>query len=236
MVEVAGFSEIFATVVSLTMQFIDVVLHLDAYLNQLAEWMGPWLYAVLFLIIFCETGLVVTPFLPGDSLLFAIGALAATPGSPISIGLIWILLIVAGIIGDASNYAIGKYVGPKVFRNENSFWFDPIHLRRTEAFYQKHGGKTIILARFLPLLRTFAPFVAGIGHMKYSRFALFNVTGAFAWVTIFLALGYGFGNIPAVKKNFPLVIIGIIIVSVLPLVYEYVKAKANQQKTANCDT
>src|SRR5262249_26965695 len=158
-------------------QAIDIFLHLDTHLNDLAGALGGWLYSVLFLIIFCETGLVVTPFLPGDSLLFAIGALAAIEGSPLQIPLILVLLSLAGVSGDAVNYAIGYRVGPRVFTSETSRLLNKRHLLRTQAFYEKYGGKTIILARFMPVVRTFAPFVAGIGKMRYARFALFNVIG-----------------------------------------------------------
>jgi len=191
--------------------------------------MGPWLYVVLFLIIFCETGLVVMPFLPGDSLLFAVGAIAASDGSPINIVFTILLLIVAGVLGDAVNYAIGKKMGPAVFKREDSKWLNRRHLEKTHEFYEKHGGKTIIIARFAPIIRTFAPFVAGIGKMTYGRFAIFNVTGAILWVTSFMVAGYAFGNIPAVKRNFQYVIIGIIIVSLIPVVYGFIQARKDSK-------
>ncbi len=206
-------------------QFIDVFLHLDQHLNQWAADLGPWLYVVLFAIVFCETALVVTPFLPGDSLLFAVGALAATSGSPIHVGEVIALLIVAAVVGDAVNYSIGLRIGPRIFSRRKSRFFNPDHLTKTQSFYEKYGGKTIILARFVPIVRTFAPFVAGIGRMKYSRFAMFNVTGGIAWVVLFVVAGYAFGNVPAVKRNFQYVILGIIVVSVLPAVIEIWRAR-----------
>jgi len=206
-------------------QFVDVFLHLDRHLNQWAENLGPWLYVVLFLIIFCETALVVTPFLPGDSLLFAVGALAASEGSPIRIGEVILLLILAAVLGDAVNYSIGKYFGPKVFRWEKSRLFNPDHLVKTQRFYEKYGGKTIILARFVPIVRTFAPFVAGIGKMRYRRFATFNVVGGVLWVASFAISGYLFGGLETVKRNFHYVIIAIIVVSVLPIGIEILRAR-----------
>jgi membrane-associated protein len=206
-------------------QILDIFLHLDAHLNEWAGSLGAWLYLLLFLIIFCETGLVVTPFLPGDSLLFAVGALAATAGSPLSLPWLLVLLTVAAILGDAANYTIGFHVGPKVFCSESSWLLNKQHLLRTQRFYERHGGKTIILARFIPIIRTFAPFVAGIGRMHYPRFALFNVTGGIGWVASFLVLGYWFGNLPGVKKNFQYVILAIIFISVLPIVIEFFRAR-----------
>jgi membrane-associated protein len=204
---------------------IDMFLHLDAHLNQWAGSLGGWLYVVLFLIVFCETGLVVTPFLPGDSLLFAVGALAASPASVIDPIWVMLLLIIAAILGDAVNYAIGRRVGPRVFQAENSWLLNKDHLLHTQKFYEKHGGKTIVLARFVPIVRTFAPFVAGIGRMEYSRFAMFNVSGGILWVVLFIGGGYLFGNIPAVKRNFHVVIVAIIILSVLPGVIEFIRAR-----------
>ena len=203
---------------------IDVFLHLDAHLNEWATALGPWLYLLLFAIVFCETGLVVTPFLPGDSLLFAVGALAAMPGSPIGVQSVALLLIVAAVLGDAVNYAIGKRVGPRVFQ-EGSRLFKREHLVRTHEFYERHGGKTIILARFVPIVRTFAPFVAGIGEMTYLRFAIYNITGAVLWVVLFVAGGYAFGNLPTVKRNFHYVILAIIVISIAPMVIEYLRAR-----------
>jgi membrane-associated protein len=205
--------------------FFDVFLHLDQHLNEWAAALGPWLYVVLFLIVFCETGLVVTPFLPGDSLLFAVGALASLEGSPIGLPQVAALLIVAAVIGDAVNYSIGAYLGPAVFTSERSRLLNKQHLVRTQLFYERHGGKTIFLARFVPIIRTFAPFVAGIGRMRYGYFATYNVTGAFTWVLGFLIAGYFFGQIPAVKRNFQIVILGIIVVSLIPVVTEFVRAR-----------
>ncbi len=206
-------------------QAIDIFLHLDAHLNELAGSLGGGLYVVLFLIIFCETGLVVTPFLPGDSLLFAVGALAAIDGSALHLPVILILLTIAAVVGDAVNYAIGYRVGPKVFTSETSRLLNKQHLLRTQAFYEKYGGKTIILARFMPIVRTFAPFVAGIGQMRYPRFALFNVVGGIAWVASFTIAGYWFGNVPVVKRNFHFVIVAIIVISVMPPIIEYLRVR-----------
>ncbi|MDR1123988.1 MAG: DedA family protein [Elusimicrobiota bacterium] len=208
-------------------QIIEVFLHLDAHLNALAAGMGPWLYALLFVIIFCETGLVVTPFLPGDSLLFAVGALASVKGSVISLPLVMLLLFAAAVLGDAANYAAGRYIGPKIFSKDTGVWLNKKHLLAAQRFYEKYGGKTIVLARFIPIIRTFAPFVAGIGKMTYARFFVYNVTGAAAWVILFPAAGYLFGTTPAVQKHFHYIIVGIIIVSVLPAVYEFIKAKTS---------
>jgi membrane-associated protein len=204
---------------------IDIFLHLDKHLNDWAGTLGSGLYGILFLIVFCETGLVVTPFLPGDSLLFAVGALCAIDGSPISLALVIVLLFVAAVAGDAVNYAIGRRLGPAVFNREDSIFLSKKHLLRTETFYEKHGGKTIIIARFMPIIRTFAPFVAGVGKMKYGRFFTFNVVGAGAWVASFSLLGYVFGNVKAVKDNFTLVIAAIIVISVLPGIIEFVRAR-----------
>ena len=206
-------------------QFVDIFLHLDQHLNEWATTLGPWLYALLFLIVFCETGLVVTPFLPGDSLLFAVGALASLEGSPIGLPQVGLLLIGAAVLGDALNYSIGAYLGPAVFSSERSRLLNKQHLVRTQRFYAKHGGKTIFLARFVPIIRTFAPFVAGIGRMRYGYFASYNVTGALSWVLSFLLAGYFFGQLPAVKRNFQMVILGIIVVSLIPVVSEFIRAR-----------
>jgi len=206
-------------------QFVDVFLHLDQHLNAWATDLGGWTYVLLFAIIFCETALVVTPFLPGDSLLFAVGALAASEGSPLRVGQVTLLLIVAAVLGDAVNYSIGLRIGPRIFSRPRSRLFNPEHLQKTQRFYDKYGGKTIILARFVPIVRTFAPFVAGIGKMQYRRFALFNVTGGIAWVALFVFAGHSFGNIPAVKRNFQYVILAIIVLSVMPAVIEIWKAR-----------
>jgi membrane-associated protein len=194
-------------------------------LNQYAESLGPWLYAVLFGIIFAETGLVVTPFLPGDSLLFAIGAVAAHPASPIRLDLVAILLIIAAVLGDAVNYYIGCLIGPRVFSREDSWLLNKKHLLRAHHFYEEYGGITIILARFIPIVRTFAPFVAGIGKMNYWRFAIFNITGGIAWILCFLLLGRWFGGQAFVQKNFKLVTVAIIVISVFPGVYEFIRAR-----------
>ena len=206
-------------------QILDVFLHLDAHLAEWAGVLGPWLYALLFLIVFCETGLVVTPFLPGDSLLFAAGALCAVDGSPLELPVVAALLIVAAVTGDALNYSIGSYLGPAVFTSEHSRLLNRRHLIRTQNFYARHGGKTIFLARFVPIVRTFAPFVAGIGQMSYRYFATWNVTGAVVWVLSFLVAGYAFGQIPTVKRNFHVVIVAIIVISVMPIVFEWVRAR-----------
>ena len=203
--------------------FIDIVLHLDKHLQALIQNYGVWIYAILFLIIFCETGLVVTPFLPGDSLLFVAGALAAAGN--MNVHLLAVLLIVAAILGDAVNYAFGRYLGPKVFHDEKARFLNRRHLMAAHDFYVRHGGKTIIIARFIPIIRTYAPFVAGIASMPYPRFALFNVTGAILWVVSLAYAGYFFGNVPWVKKNLTLVIIGIVILSILPVVIEFARHK-----------
>lgn len=216
-------------------QLLDIFLHLDRHVAELAQSLGGGLYVLLFLIIFAETGLVVTPFLPGDSLLFAVGALCAMPETGLSLWLMMVILIVAAIIGDAVNYSIGRKLGPAVFRNERGIFLNKAHLRRTQEFYDKHGGKTIVLARFVPIVRTFAPFVAGVGKMSYARFAMYNVVGAFVWVIGFLALGYVFGNMPIVKKQFHYVIFGIIFLSVLPALIEILRARAQSRKLGSPD-
>lgn len=207
----------------LIIYFVDFFLHLDKYLPQFIQSFGTWAYVIIFLIIFCETGLVVTPVLPGDSLLFALGAFAAQ--GALNIEILLILLCIAAVGGDTVNYFIGNYLGPKVFHYQDSRFFKKEHLIRTHQFYEKHGGKTIIIARFIPIIRTFAPFVAGIGTMKYTRFIAYNVIGGISWICLFLLAGYFFGGIPAVKKNFTLVIMAIIIISVLPGVFEYWRQK-----------
>lgn len=201
----------------LLMQALDWFLNIDTKLGEVINNYGTWTYVILFMIIFCETGLVVTPFLPGDSLLFAAGALSATTSlNPV---ILFVLLLIAAIIGDSLNYAIGNYVGTRIFK-EDAKILKLSHLRRTEKFYEKYGGKTIFLARFVPIVRTYAPFVAGAAHMRYSYFFLYNCVGALAWVGGFIFLGYFFGNMPSVKENFSLVILAIIIVSVMPIVFE----------------
>ena len=202
---------------------IDFVLHIDQHLIELAQTYGLWIYAILFLIVFCETGLVVTPFLPGDSLLFAAGAVAALGGMNVHIAAA--LLLAAAVIGDAVNFAIGKYFGEKLFAKPDSRVFKREYLDKTHAFYEKYGGKTIILARFVQIVRTFAPFVAGMGNMHYGRFIRYNIIGALMWVGLLTYAGYFFGELPVVKNNFGLVVIGIIVVSVLPMAVEIAKAK-----------
>lgn len=201
----------------------DIFMHLDVKLNDLAGELGGWLYALLASIIFAETGLVITPFLPGDSLLFAVGALAASPGSPINIVAIAILLCIAAVVGDAVNFAIGKRVGPAIFHKNTGRLLNKKHLLEAQRFYEKHGGKTIFLARFIPIIRTFAPFVAGIGKMNYFRFAMWNVTGGVMWVLLFLLGGYWLGE--KFKGSFHWVILAIIIISVIPVVVEFVRAR-----------
>lgn len=199
--------------------------NLDAFLNNLIAVFGPGIYVILFLVLFAETGLIVTPFLPGDSLLFALGALSATPGSVLRIELLIPILFAGAILGDVVNYSVGRFAGHKLFRNPNSRIFRREYLERTQRFYAKHGGKTIILARFVPIIRTFAPFVAGMGEMKYPRFLLFSVGGGLTWVNSLSVAGYIFGNLPVIKRNFHIVILAIIILSVLPIMIEYGKAR-----------
>jgi membrane-associated protein len=202
---------------------IDFLIHIDQHLDLLIQNYGLWTYAILFLIIFCETGLVITPFLPGDSLLFATGTFAAIG----SLDIKWstIFLSFAAIAGDTVNYWIGHLAGPKVFTKEKSRFLNKKHLERTHQFYIKYGGKTIILARFIPIIRTFAPFVAGIGYMPYARFIIFNVTGGIGWIVSFILAGYFFGNIPFVKRHFSLAILAIIVISLLPGVIEFARQR-----------
>jgi len=212
--------------VELLREFIEFFLHLDAHLHAAIQAYGVWTYLLLFLIIFCETGLVVTPILPGDSLLFAAGALAA--GGSLNVVWLFVLLSLAAVLGDAANYTIGHFMGPKVFAQEDSRFFKKKHLDRTHQFYEKYGGKTIIIARFVPIVRTFAPFVAGVGSMTYWRFASYNVIGGVAWITICLLAGYAFGNLPVVKENFTLVILAIIFISLLPGLIEFARQRQQQ--------
>jgi membrane-associated protein len=212
---------------------IDVFLHLDTHLTEFVAAYGRWVYALLFLIIFAETGLVVTPILPGDSLLFAAGALAAT--GALDIRVLLVLLIVAAVLGDAVNYAIGNATGPRIFRSidRDSWWqrlLNREHLARAHEFFEKYGGKAIVLGRFVPIVRTFVPFVAGAGTMTYSAFAVFNVTGAMIWVGICTLGGFAFGNVPIVRQNFSLVAIGIVAVSLIPIAIEYLKRGANRAR------
>ena len=210
---------------------VDFFLHLDKHLGELIQQYGVWTYGILTLVVFCETGLVVTPFLPGDSLLFAAGALAALPASPLKVGVLFLLLTGAAIAGDTVNYWIGHKVGPRAFKGDIKF-LNPKHLERTHEFYEKYGGKAIIIARFVPIVRTFAPFVAGIGSMNYGRFILYNVVGGIAWVAICLFGGFFFGNLPFVKENFSIVILAIIFISILPGVYEFVRHKVEKRRRA----
>jgi len=204
---------------------IDLFLHLDKHLSAIIQDYGTWTYLLLFIVIFMETGFVVTPFLPGDSLLFAAGTFASPVlGSPLNIWLIWVLLLIAAIGGDTVNYWIGHYIGPRAFSGEVRF-LKKEYLDRTHAFYERHGGKTIVLARFVPIIRTFAPFVAGVGAMSYSKFISYNVIGGFVWVTLFTWGGYFFGTLPFVQENFSFVVLAIILISVLPAVYEVVKER-----------
>jgi membrane-associated protein len=216
--------------VSLLSQFIEVVLHLNKYLPQWAHTMGPALYVVLFIVIFCETGLVVTPFLPGDSLLFAVGAVCSmvdpnTQVAAINVQIIVPLLLAAAILGDLTNYTIGRFIGPRIFVSETSRLLNKKHLLRTQAFYERHGGKAIIIARFAPILRTFAPFVAGIGQMRFRRFVGYSVTGGTGWITAFTLAGYFFGENEVVKRNFHLVIIAIVGISLVPAVVEFLRGR-----------
>ena len=205
--------------------FIDLFLHLDEHLSLVIAQYGTGTYLLLFLIIFMETGFVVTPFLPGDSLLFAAGTFASPAlGSPLNIVVLYLLLCTAAVLGDTVNYWIGHFIGPRAFSMNNRF-LKKEYLERTEAFYEKHGGKTIVLARFIPIIRTFAPFVAGVGKMSYWRFISYNVIGGIAWVTLFCLGGYFFGNLPVVKENFSIVVVTIIMISVLPMVFEVVKGR-----------
>lgn len=207
--------------------FIDFIIHLDEHLHQIISNYGVWSYAILFAVIFLETGVVVTPFLPGDSLLFAAGAIASLGAfNPF---LLWGLLFIAAVIGDGVNYTIGSRIGERILAS-NTRLIKREHIDKTEAFYEKHGGKTIVLARFVPIVRTFAPFVAGIGSMQYRKFAVYNVLGAFLWTSIFISLGYFFGNLPVVKDNFSAVIFGIIFVSLIPVFLEYGKEMLSRRR------
>jgi membrane-associated protein len=204
-------------------KFIDVLVHLDTHLLDIAREYGPGVYAVLFLIIFCETGLVVTPFLPGDSLLFIAGALAA--GGVMNVHLLVLVLILAAVVGDSLNFAIGRWIGPRVFRYEDSWFFKKAYVERTHRYFERYGGRTIIIARFVPVVRTYAPFVAGVGQMEYRRFLMFNVVGAVIWVALIAYAGYLFGTVPVIKENLTLVIFGIILLSISPAIVEVLRHK-----------
>ena len=204
-------------------QFVDLVLHLDKHLALLIQQYGTWIYLILFLIIYCETGLVVTPFLPGDSLLFVSGAMAAV--GAMDVHALFALLALAAFSGDNTNYWIGRYLGPRVFKRERSRFLNPAHLRRTQTFYEKHGGKTIVLARFMPIVRTFAPFVAGIGHMRYVSFLSYSFAGSVLWISSLVYAGYYFGNIPFVKENLTAFILGVIVLSIMPGIVTFVRER-----------
>ncbi|ACL75526.1 DedA family protein [Ruminiclostridium cellulolyticum] len=208
---------------NIIVKFFDFVMNLDENLTLLANTFGVWTYVILFAIVFCETGLVITPFLPGDSMIFVIGALSAS--GELNLTVITIVLIAAAILGDTCNYHIGKFFGPKVFKKDNVRFLKKEHLIKTHNFYEKHGGKTIILARFIPIIRTFAPFVAGMGSMNYIKFISYNIIGGILWVALFLTAGYFFGNVPVVQENFTLVILAIIFISILPGFVAYLKNK-----------
>ena len=217
-------------------ELLDYFLHLDVHLQVFVENYGPWVYGLLFAIIFAETGLVVTPFLPGDSLLFAAGALAATSGGNLNVWAVFGLLTVAAVLGDAVNYAVGHLVGPRIFRAEDRTSFlhrllNRDHLMQAHAFFERHGGKAVILGRFVPIVRTFVPFVAGCGSMSYPQFALFNVAGALVWVGGCVGAGYAFGNIKTVKENFELVVVGIVLVSVMPIAWGYIANRMKREAT-----
>lgn len=211
----------------LILYLIDIVLHIDEHLALFVAEFGLLTYAILFLIVFLETGVVVTPFLPGDSLLFAAGAIAAI--SNLQVVVLIPLLITAAFLGDTLNYNIGHYLGPKIFNKEHSFFFNKSHLEKTQNFYERHGGKTIVIARFVPIIRTFAPFVAGIGSMRYFYFFMYNIGGAILWVVLFILAGFWFGNMPIIKENFSLTIMVIIILSILPMVIEVIRAKLKKE-------
>jgi membrane-associated protein len=210
--------------------FLDLLLHLDQHLRELVQTYGTWVYAILFGIVFLETGLVVTPFLPGDSLLFVGGTLAAA--GELDVHLLAFLLALAAIIGDSVNYAIGRYIGPRVFHFEDSRFFKRAYLEKTHAYFERHGGKTIVIARFIPIIRTYAPFVAGVGQMHYPRFLAFNVAGGMLWVMSLTYAGFFFGNLPFVKDNLTLIIIGIIVVSIMPAIVEIWRQRRIVPKSA----
>jgi membrane-associated protein len=210
------------------LQFIDIILHVDRYLNIVIETFGIWSYLILFVVVFCETGLVVTPFLPGDSLLFAAGALAAIGSFDVKILLI--MFSAAAIIGDNVNYWIGRFIGPKIFHKENVRFLNKKHLDRTHEFYEKHGGKTVILARFIPIIRTFMPFVAGLGRMTYPRFLAYDIFGGVLWPSVFVLGGYYIGKFPIIKNNFSIVAVIIILISITPILYQLVRMRFQKTK------
>jgi membrane-associated protein len=216
--------------IDLIKSLIDFILHIDKHLAEIIAQYGTWTYALLFAIIFAETGFVVTPFLPGDSLLFAAGAFAAKPETGLNIHLLALLLWTAAVLGDTVNYWIGAIVGPKVFKRDDSIFLRKKHLERAHAFFEKYGGRAIILARFVPIIRTFVPFVAGIGKMTYRHFIAYNIIGGFAWIGLFTYAGYFFGGRPFIQKNFKLVIIAIILISVIPIFIEFIRARREAKK------
>lgn len=209
---------------------LDFILHIDQYMIDIVQEYHMWAYAILFLIIFCETGLVVTPFLPGDSLLFVAGAIAALPDMPLEVNVLALILFVAAVLGDSCNYMIGHFFGQRLFNNPDSRIFKQSHLDKTHEFNKKYGGKTIIIARFVPIVRTFAPFVAGMGKMHYYYFMLYNLIGGACWIAIFCYAGYFFGDLPFVQENLKLLIVAIIVVSILPVVVEVLRARLKQRK------
>jgi membrane-associated protein len=220
--------------IDLIKKLIDFILHIDRHLVDIFAQYGLWTYGVLFLIIFAETGFVVTPFLPGDSLLFAAGAFCAKPETGLNVHVMALLLWAAAVLGDTVNYWIGAKIGPKVFKREDSFLLRKKHLERAHAFFEKYGGRAIILARFVPFVRTFVPFVAGVGKMSYAHFITYNIMGGFAWIYAFTYAGYKFGELPFVQRNFKLVIIAIILISVVPVLVEFIRAwrEARRRKAA----
>jgi membrane-associated protein len=231
--------ELLRDAVDLFLYLFDLALHIDRYLLELVKTYGVWTYAVLFLVVFAETGLVVAPFLPGDSLLFAAGAIAAT--GALDVWLLAILLVVAAIAGDAVNYSIGRFAGARVIQRSRvdprwGRWVNPAYVERAHEFFERHGGKAIVLGRFAPIIRTFVPFVAGVAEMSYPAFAFYNVTGALVWVAIFVGAGFGFGNVPIVRDNFSLVALAIIFVSLLPMVFEYLRYRREGRTAAGGGT
>lgn len=218
--------------IELAKKLVDFIIHIDRHLAEIIAAYGTWTYAIIFAIIFVETGLVIMPFLPGDSLLFAAGAFCAKPETGLNVHAMALLLFIAAVLGDTVNYWIGAKIGPAVFKREDSIWLRKKHLERAHEFFERYGGRAIILARFVPIVRTFVPFVAGVGQMTYARFLAYNVIGGFAWIYFFTYAGYLFGNQPFVQKNFKLVILAIIILSVVPMVVEFFREWQRSRKTA----
>ncbi len=220
--------EFLAPLVDFIVYLFNFLLHLDQHLSILVSTYGAWIYVILFLIIFCETGLVVTPFLPGDSLLFVAGTLAALDG--MNVHLLVVLLILAAVLGNSSNYAIGRFCAPRFFKDQRSRWLNPAYLERTHAFFEKYGGAAVLVSRFVPIIRTYVPFVAGLGAMSYAKFTLFNVAGALAWVVTLTYLGYFFGNVPWIKEKQGFIVIGVIVLSLFPIVIGYFKTRGVAKK------